>query len=32
MFYPNETHGIRGSDEVVHLWTMVYEHLERTSE
>jgi len=29
MFYPNETHGIRGTDEVIHLWTMVYEYLER---
>jgi dipeptidyl-peptidase-4 len=29
MIYPNETHGIRGTDEVVHLWTMVYEYLER---
>jgi dipeptidyl-peptidase-4 len=29
MIYPNETHGIRGTDEVIHLWTMVYEYLER---
>jgi dipeptidyl-peptidase-4 len=29
MMYPNETHGIRGTDEVIHLWTMVYEYLER---
>jgi dipeptidyl-peptidase-4 len=29
MFYPNETHGIRGTDEVIHLWTMVYEYMER---
>jgi dipeptidyl-peptidase-4 len=29
MVYPNETHGIRGKDEVIHLWTMVYDYLER---
>jgi dipeptidyl-peptidase-4 len=29
MFYPNETHGIRGTDEVIHLWTMVYEYMAR---
>jgi dipeptidyl-peptidase-4 len=29
VFYPNETHGIRGTDEVIHLWTLVYEYLER---
>jgi dipeptidyl-peptidase-4 len=29
MVYPNETHGIRGKDEVIHLWTMVYEYLEK---
>jgi dipeptidyl-peptidase-4 len=29
MMYPNETHGIRGTDEVIHLWTMVYHYLER---
>ncbi|MGH9321388.1 MAG: S9 family peptidase, partial [Vicinamibacteria bacterium] len=29
MMYPNETHGIRGTAEVIHLWTMVYEYLER---
>ena len=29
MIYPNETHGIRGTDEVIHLWTMVYEYMER---
>jgi dipeptidyl-peptidase-4 len=29
MVYPNETHGIRGTDEVIHLWTMVYAYLER---
>jgi dipeptidyl-peptidase-4 len=29
MIYPNETHGIRGTDESVHLWTMVYEYLDR---
>jgi dipeptidyl-peptidase-4 len=27
MIYPNQTHGIRGANELVHLWTMVYEHL-----
>jgi len=29
MLYPNETHGIRGTNEVIHLWTMVYEYMER---
>ena len=29
MWYPNQTHGIRGKKEVIHLWTMVYEYLER---
>jgi dipeptidyl-peptidase-4 len=29
MIYPNETHGIRGTDEVIHLWTMVYEYMDR---
>ena len=29
MIYPNETHGIRGTDEVIHLWTMVYAYMER---
>ncbi len=29
MFYPNKTHGIRGSNEVIHLWTMVFEFMER---
>ncbi len=29
MLYPNKTHGIRGTDETIHLWTMVYEYLER---
>ncbi len=29
MIYPNETHGIRGTDEVIHLWTMVYQYMER---
>ena len=29
LIYPNETHGIRGTDEVIHLWTAVYEYLER---
>jgi len=29
MLYPGKTHGIRGTDENVHLWTMIYEYLER---
>ncbi len=29
MIYPNETHGIRGTDELIHLWTMVYEYMDR---
>jgi dipeptidyl-peptidase-4 len=29
MMYPGKTHGIRGTDEVIHLWTMVYQYLER---
>jgi len=29
MFYPNKTHGIRGTDEVIHLWTMVFDYMER---
>lgn len=29
MIYPNKTHGIRGNNELIHLWTMVYDHLER---
>ena len=29
MFYPNKTHGIRGSNEVIHLWTMVFDYMER---
>jgi predicted esterase len=29
MIYPNETHSIPGTDEVIHLWTMVYEYMER---
>jgi len=29
MIYPNETHGIPGTDEVILLWTMVYEYMER---
>ncbi len=29
MFYPNKTHGIRGSNAVIHLWTMVFEFMER---
>ncbi|MEE8586916.1 MAG: DPP IV N-terminal domain-containing protein [Acidobacteriota bacterium] len=29
MFYPNKTHGISGRDEKVHLYTMIYEFLER---
>jgi dipeptidyl-peptidase-4 len=29
MLYPNKTHGIRGKNEMIHLWTTVYEYLER---
>jgi dipeptidyl-peptidase 4 len=29
MIYPDQTHGFRGANELVHLWTMIYEHLER---
>jgi dipeptidyl-peptidase-4 len=29
MFYPNKTHGIRGTDEVIHLYTMIFDYLER---
>lgn len=29
MFYPNKTHSIGGRNEVIHLWTMVFEYLER---
>lgn len=29
MLYPNKTHGIRGTNEVIHLWTMVFEYFER---
>lgn len=29
MFYPNKTHGIRGADEMIHLWTMVFDYMER---
>jgi dipeptidyl-peptidase-4 len=29
MFYPNKTHGIRGTNEVIHLYTMIYEYLEQ---
>ncbi len=29
MVYPNQTHGIRGKNELIHLWTMIYEHLEK---
>ncbi len=29
MFYPNKTHGIRGTNEVIHLWTMVFDYMER---
>lgn len=29
MLYPNKTHGIRGTDAVVHLYTMIFEYLER---
>jgi dipeptidyl-peptidase-4 len=29
MLYPNKTHGIRGTNAVIHLWTMVFEYMER---
>ncbi len=29
MMYPNKTHGITGADHNVHLYTMIYEYLER---
>lgn len=29
MFYPNKTHGISGTNEVIHLWTMVFDYMER---
>ncbi len=29
MLYPGKTHGIGGTEEAIHLWTMVYEYLER---
>ncbi len=29
MMYPNKTHGITGTDHNVHLYTMIYEYLER---
>ena len=29
MLYPNKTHGISGTDHNVHLYTMIYEYLER---
>ena len=29
MFYPNKTHGIRGTNAVIHLWTMVFDYMER---
>ena len=29
MLYPNKTHGITGSDHNVHLYTMIFEYLER---
>ncbi len=29
MLYPGKTHGIRGEDATIHLWTMVYDYLER---
>jgi dipeptidyl-peptidase-4 len=29
MFYPNKTHGVRGTDEVIHLYTMIFDYLER---
>ncbi len=29
MMYPNKTHGIRGKEHVLHLYTMIFEYLER---
>ena len=29
MFYPNKTHGITGRDETIHLYTMIFDYLER---
>ncbi len=29
MLYPNKTHGVRGTNEVLHLYTMIFEYLER---
>ncbi len=29
MMYPNKTHGITGADHDVHLYTMIFEYLER---
>ncbi len=29
MMYPNKTHGITGADHNMHLYTMIYEYLER---
>lgn len=29
MLYPNETHSVGGTNELIHLWTMVFEYLER---
>ena len=29
MLYPGKTHAVRGKDQNIHLWTMVYEYLER---
>ena len=29
MAYPDKTHGVRGADENVQLWTMVYDYFER---
>ena len=29
MMYPNKTHGITGADHKIHLYTLIYEYLER---
>ena len=29
MLYPNKTHGVRGTNEVIHLYTMIFDYLER---
>jgi dipeptidyl-peptidase-4 len=29
MLYPNKTHGVTGRSETIHLWTMVFDYMER---